>query len=758
MLEKESDYTPVLFSLKKDNWHAFQTECQDRHIEMVDSIMEQLMGWVKTKIPGASSIAPEFKKTLNDELSACEDFLPAYGNWVYYPWRHQVIHLLPQNKFEELRCNRNHNKILPRQQKELRKKALGVIGLSVGYTIALNAAQEGLCGEIRIADFDRVELSNLNRLRTSVLNLGKEKSELLAREISELDPYMKVVIFKEGLTEHNVRSFIQNGTKLDAIVEECDNVYWKVRLRELAKEYHVPVIMETNDRGMVDIERYDSDPHYPIFHGLLENMTSESIQTGTPRLHTQVLYKIIGGERAISAPLRESLQKIGSELVSYPQLASDVLLGGALVGHILRRLFCEKELPSGRFYIDLSQLITKKEAYNMTPHAENPGEEKKVRSSMLEIEEENRGAPVQESDRSQLSRGDIQTLCVAGSLAPSGGNLQPWQVLATPHYMDIKLHPARSESFIDIGKLASYLAIGAFYENVSIAAAHLGFSFQSEIITNVPEPFIRMRFQGRNGEQPHPLYQSVYSRCTNRKLHKGPLISYETLSKLEDSFKNGSLPLSLKTVTTKRDKEIASTLLGKAEVFRLHQPDLSAQLFSELRWSAEETQKTKDGIDLSILELPKGGSTFIKVLHKLHQWKKIHWVPVPLLEGMFKPAILNCSHLCVLSTKADITPVTMISFGQYLERLWLTAEMTRLSIHPLSILPFFLLRTALFSGQDFTEAENQNIKTWGRQLKALFKCDETETPLFIFRLSKTDSPPTGRSLRVKWDDFTEMRF
>ena len=45
---------------------------------------------------------------------------------------------------------------------------------------------ERICGEIRLADFDILELTNLNRIRTGVHNLGLSKTYSVAREISEI--------------------------------------------------------------------------------------------------------------------------------------------------------------------------------------------------------------------------------------------------------------------------------------------------------------------------------------------------------------------------------------------------------------------------------------------------------------------------------------------------------------------------------------------------------------------------------------------
>ena len=195
-------------------------------------------------------------------------------------------------------------------------------------------AQERLCCELRIADFDLLDLSNMNRLRTSVLNVGEPKTRLCAREIAEVDPYLKVRVFPEGVRTENIERFVLEGGPLDLIVEECDTLPVKIAVREIARAHGIPVVMDTNDRGLVDVERFDLERSRPLLHGLLGEHTSTSVTTLDPAARLALFYGFFGGEDKVSKPFRESVKKIGRELCSYPQLSSDVHLGGALVGHV----------------------------------------------------------------------------------------------------------------------------------------------------------------------------------------------------------------------------------------------------------------------------------------------------------------------------------------------------------------------------------------------------------------------------------------
>src|SRR5690606_500097 len=115
--------------------------------------------------------------------------------------------LLDEAEFVAMRTNRNQYKITQEEQDVLATRKIGVIGLSVGQSIALTLAMERVCGELRLADFDTAELTNLNRIRTGVHNLGLHKTIIAAREIAEIDPFLKVLIFSEGVTDENIDPF-----------------------------------------------------------------------------------------------------------------------------------------------------------------------------------------------------------------------------------------------------------------------------------------------------------------------------------------------------------------------------------------------------------------------------------------------------------------------------------------------------------------------------------------------------------------------
>jgi hypothetical protein len=359
----EPVYKPqILDSQNKDDHHSIEMLIDDMETRVIDTYFNQLKELIKLRNP--SRLYTE--ETLAKEAHLFVQNHPNHSNWVYYPWNKSLVHLLKKEEFIEVRTNRNRNKITSDEQTILLGKTIGVIGLSVGHSIALTLVTERLCSTIRIADFDTLELSNLNRIRTGVYNLGVPKVIIAAREIAEIDPYMHVEIFPEGITEENIDSFfISDNQKLDILVEVCDGIDVKINSRLKARELKVPVVMDTNDRGMMDIERFDLEPNRPILHGLTGETDLTQIKNLTNEEKVPFVLNIIGAA-TMSDRLKESMKEIKRTISTWPQLASSVVLGAALCADVCRRILLNQFHDSGRYYMDIEQQIADKKLESTT--------------------------------------------------------------------------------------------------------------------------------------------------------------------------------------------------------------------------------------------------------------------------------------------------------------------------------------------------------------------------------------------------------
>jgi hypothetical protein len=122
-------WRPWIIQLVPQDVERFSTFCRQHHLALVDPIDRQLTDLAAVRLP--SSDAAERERFV-EEAVAPHGRKEAYGNWIYLPWDAKVVHLLGPDAYFEVITNRNHDKITREEQRLLRSKRIGVIGLSVG--------------------------------------------------------------------------------------------------------------------------------------------------------------------------------------------------------------------------------------------------------------------------------------------------------------------------------------------------------------------------------------------------------------------------------------------------------------------------------------------------------------------------------------------------------------------------------------------------------------------------------------------------
>jgi tRNA A37 threonylcarbamoyladenosine dehydratase len=753
MLEKslvdlEDQSYPLIYQLNcKENIDEIEQLKQNPNIKFIDKLDSQIFELLKTRHAGNSlsekeiwDLVPGFFKENNRS---------SYGNWIYYPWKNKVIRLLPENDFISVRTQRNNYKITPSEQNELGRKKIGIIGLSVGQSIALAIALERSCGELRLADFDRLELSNLNRIKAGVLDLGIEKVVIAAREISEIDPYLKITLYREGISENNIDDFLQKDGALDLLIDECDSLDIKILARERARFFKIPVIMETSDRGMLDVERFDLEPDRELLHGAMGGIRHDDLKDLTQNQKVSIGLKITGAT-TISTRMKASLLEINQTISSWPQLASAVYLGGATVAHVGRKLLLNEHVASGRYYVDLDEIIRTKD---IGPQ-EKQAPEKFSKSYFIEQ------LPTSGLEsKLRLNHQEIKDLITQANLAPSGGNCQPWIWI---YDMSGVLHlfhdKKRSVSLLDYKGTGSLIAFGAALENLRLAAAAFGFvihiipqikSFEQELIASVV-------FESKSN-QPidvpfKELVEGIQLRNTNRKNEDRVIIPTEKLEAYETMAKeSGSIA---ETISSIEDLQTLSEVIGGMDRMRLFHEQGYRDFVSEIRWSEQEAIDTGDGIDIATLELTKTDQLVMGLIRDpgtMEFFRKFD-----LGHGLAKisdKTLLSASAV-MLVLEDEFSPMAYLNSGATLQRIWIKANQDGYSFQPISASLFVFHRVNREIENGYSESEVEVIKTLKQKLNTLFNKDLKNQEIFMFRFNVA----SDASIRAFRRDISESIF
>ncbi|SFG76841.1 Rv1355c family protein [Pedobacter insulae] len=737
---------PLFFKLiHPEQKRAFKLLLQTKeNLQVFDHIYSQVEELIKCLQPTivfsppsalAKAVENQFQGNSSDE----------YGVWVYYPWCAKLVHLLDENEFTIVRTNRNKHKITASEQDQLANKKIGVMGLSVGQSVSLTLAMERSFGELRIADFDELDLSNINRIRTGVQNLKIKKTVIVAREIAEIDPFLKVVCFDEGITADNLGEFLEGNGKLDLLIDECDSFDIKINSRKKAKSLGIPVLMEGSDRGTIDIERFDLEPERLVLHGMVEHLDMEKYSTLTT-MDEQIPYiTAVTGVETLSPRMKGSAIEIMSTISTWPQLASAVTYGGGITADVARKILLGNLSISGRFFLDLDELIT-----DTLKKEEKPA----PKSSPLITTKEIQDFITDKAFLSPENSEEIpETMLIAlvndANKAPSGGNNQPWRFHYQNRLLHLFLEESVAQAYLDPAYISSYVSIGAAIENLLLSAANHNLKVNWELTPDLAPRHIAW-FSFSSGYEPTNeethLAAQIEARHTNRKVSAKQIVEPATLlelAKVTSSIKGAQL----KWITDPAKIHSLADIAAYTDLLRMFIPEAHADfIHKEMRWSLAEVDQTQDGIGIHTLDLNNNdhvGIRLIKDRRTIDFLQQINggngYKRLTLQQFMSSSAI-------GLITMPKSSSTAMIDGGRAAEKLWLASTGLNLQIHPVNVALLFFYKNSIEQALNIPQDDKADLTQMEQTFNSIFENNEHETAVFMFRLFKA-SPSPERTIR-----------
>lgn len=746
---------PILFRIKnpEDQISFSRLLESEPGLNILDQIRPQLKDLVKLENPEKALNENEYLDLIVKKLNGTDE--KEYGVWVYYPWNKTIIHMLDDEEFIRVRTIRNAYKITFEEQALLRTKKIGIIGLSVGQSVALTIAIERGAGEIRIADFDTLELSNLNRIRTGIHNIGLKKTTVVAREIAEIDPFLKVICFSEGVTRENISDFFDDGGMLDLLVEECDSVDVKILAREEAKKRRIPVIMDTSDRGMLDIERFDLEPDYPILHGLIDPKITfdflSSLTTSEEKL--PYIIPILGADN-LSVRLKASGLEVGKTITTWPQLGSDVVLGGALCANASRRILLGDKIISKRTYIDLDEQILSESA----PYPKH--KQIDVDDGELLIDKvDNSFSLLNLPTTNDIGIETLNTIIADAVKASSPGNSQKWKWYYKNGNLLLLIDKSEEKGFADNFSFGTLIGFGCALENLRLSAAknnlNVNVKFPNSEILPQLASIITFSPNKSISNTDLKLYQQINKRCCNRINVPYKALSNENVYALN----NLELPSTIQfDLILDRDKiGKIGTLVCKGDRIRMTNLYGHKDFFShEVRWTRKESESKRDGLDITLFDLNEVDKTGLKLskdaraiefLNEIGGGKGFERISAKNFDG--------ASALGVISIE-NYDRQQLIEAGIAIERLWLHASELKLGIQPYTVLQMLFSRLHEDSLNYISNSEKEQIIAIKEEFEEILPSIKFKKSVFLFRITM-GAPDVEFSFRKPVSEKTVIR-
>ena len=215
---------------------------------------------------------------------------------------------------------------------KLNKAKVVVFGIGgVGSYVVEALARVGV-GHLILVDFDKVDITNLNRqIEATHSTIGKLKIEVMKERILDINPNAKVEIYKPDEIEDGEENIIDNT--ITYVVDAIDTMTSKLKIIEKAKKEKVPIISATGTGNKLDPTMFEVEDIYktsvcPVCKILRKELKNRGIKD---------LKVVYSKELPVKPQIeRETTEKtIGS--ISFVPSVAGLIIAGEVIKDIIQK-------------------------------------------------------------------------------------------------------------------------------------------------------------------------------------------------------------------------------------------------------------------------------------------------------------------------------------------------------------------------------------------------------------------------------------
>jgi adenylyltransferase/sulfurtransferase len=195
------------------------------------------------------------------------------------------------------------------QQKLLESTVL-IVGMGgLGSPAAMYLASAGV-GHLLLADFDKVEISNLQRqIVHASADIGRDKVDSAYDRLKQLNPEINLTRFKHKLDDASLDDLVP---QVDLVLDGCDNFDTRFAVNRACVKHHKPLVSGAAIRFEGQLSVFANDGNGPCYHCLYKEGGEEDMRCSENGVLAPVT-GLIGSLQAIEAI--KMLVGIGEPLV-----------------------------------------------------------------------------------------------------------------------------------------------------------------------------------------------------------------------------------------------------------------------------------------------------------------------------------------------------------------------------------------------------------------------------------------------------------
>ena len=181
-------------------------------------------------------------------------------------------------------------------------------------------------------------------------------------------------------------------------------------------------------------------------------------------------------------------------------------------------------------------------------------------------------------------------------------------------------------------------------------------------------------------------------------------------------------------------------LIAASDLIRLQYEPFHNELFRQLRFTVEETEQTRDGLDVRTLDLPPGVAWLLRTLKPWKRMQRLHQLGLGRFLTMPSRLAVQRSGAVGLLSVESLSVARFLQGGMAMQRLWLTATSLKLALQPLGSLPIFLAHLHQLGGERLDSMHRAQVAQLSDKLRNLIPQGSGFSPLIMFRIGQTTRP------------------
>ena len=298
------------------------------------------------------------------------------------------------------------------------------------------------------------------------------------------------------------------------------------------------------------------------------------------------------------------------------------------------------------------------------------------------------GTASREDFHQELSN-PIEQIIYYASLAGNSHNTQPWYVyVEDDSVIYIKADFSRKLHIVDPDSRGLFISLGAFIENLELAAGSFGYKANIEITANHKnDSNVATIHLSKSLKSGFDLSQIENRRTLRTPFHKTE-ISKDHLNKLVD---NNNSEIFYFSSSSKEGKYIAEQTLA-AYTQQANDDQAKQELANWMRFSNSDVEKHRDGLTTSGMGITGFGGFFVRNFYKPDDSMKDSFIKTGIEKT--KEQTENCGGWILILQNED-NPERWIKTGMLYQRLNLDCRDLMIGFHPMH------LRIGLSKGQLF---------------------------------------------------------